>query len=144
MPPNRDFILDFVGKLPIRKIPNIGGMTETAVNQLGIFTGLDLREKAVDLMISYKEIAHTFLIKNGLGIGQTRHGELGSDENFEQKGISISSTFRPIKLKHEFQAKICSLLSELVKRMEKEELAGLVVALSLKLTTFHSNGKQER
>ena len=28
--------------------------------------------------------------------------------------------------------------------MEKDELAGQVVSLSLKLTTFHSNGKQER
>ena len=29
--PDRDFILDFIGKLPVRKIPNIGGMTETAL-----------------------------------------------------------------------------------------------------------------
>lgn len=69
MPPNREFILDFVGKLPIRKIPNIGGMTETALNELGIKTGKDLRDKAIELMISYREIAHTFLIKCGMGLG---------------------------------------------------------------------------
>ena len=80
MPPDRDFILDFVGKLPVRKIPYIGAMTETALTELGIKTGLDLREKAVELMISYREIAHTFLIKNGLGLGQTQHGEAGTDE----------------------------------------------------------------
>ena len=69
IPPNCNFILNFVGKLPIRKIPNIGGMTETALAELGIETGLDLRERAADLMISYKEIAFTFLIKCGLGLG---------------------------------------------------------------------------
>ena len=31
VPPNLEFILDFVGKLPVRKIPNIGGMTETTI-----------------------------------------------------------------------------------------------------------------
>ena len=98
--------MDFIGKLPIRKIPNIGGMTETTLNELGITTGLDLREKAPELMISYREIAHTFLIKCGLGIGQVRHGEAGSDETYQQKGISISETFRPLQTKQEFQRKI--------------------------------------
>lgn len=54
-------------------------MTETALNELGIKTGLDLREKAVELMISYREIAYTFLIKCGLGLGQVKHGE---DKNY--------------------------------------------------------------
>ena len=89
VPPDRDFILEFIGKLPIRKMPGIGGMTETALNQLGIKTGLDLREKALDLMISYREVAHTFLIKCGLGLGQKKHFEAGSDETYQQKGISI-------------------------------------------------------
>ena len=109
VPPDRDFIMDFIGKLSIRKIPYIGGMTETTLNQLGIFTGEDLRNSAADLMISYREIAHTFLIKNGLGLGQVRHGEAGSDETYEQRGISISQTFRAVTLKHEFQTKICQL-----------------------------------
>ena len=141
VPPNREFILDFIGKLPVRKIPNIGAMTETALEQLGIKTGQDLHEKAVDLMISYREIAHTFLIKCGYGIGQTRHGEAGSDETYNQKGISISQTFKPVKLKHEFQSWISNLARELANRMKKDELAGLIVSLSLKLTTFHSHGK---
>ena len=69
VPPNREFILDFVGKLPIRKIPWIGEMTESALAELGIKTGQDLREKATELLISYKAIAYTFLIKCGLGLG---------------------------------------------------------------------------
>ena len=62
-------ILEFVGGLPVRKMPNIGGMMETQLGELGIKTGKDLREKSVDLIIGYREIAHTFLIKCSLGIG---------------------------------------------------------------------------
>ena len=76
--------------------------TESALAELGIKTGLDLREKATELLISYKEIAYTFLIKCGLGLGQTRRGEAGSDENYNQRGVSISQTFRPVTMKHEF------------------------------------------
>lgn len=144
VPPDKDFIMEFIGKMPIRKIPNIGGMTETTLAELGIKTGKDLRDKAAELMISYREIAHTFLVRCGLGLGQVRHGEAGSDETYQQKGISISETFRPLHSKQEFRKKISQLAKSLVARMAKEELAGHIVHLTLKLTTFHSHGKQER
>lgn len=34
MPQDRKWILDFVDDLPVRKIPGIGGMTETTLNEL--------------------------------------------------------------------------------------------------------------
>lgn len=39
---------------------------------------------------------------------------------------------------------IRKLAAELAKRMEKDQLAGLVVSLGLKFVNFHSVGKQER
>lgn len=39
---------------------------------------------------------------------------------------------------------IRKLALELSKRMDKDQLAGLVVSLGLKFTDFHSVGKQER
>ena len=95
-------------------------------------------------MIAFRPIQHTFLVKCGLGMGQVRHGEEGADETYEQKGISISETFRPLKTKQEFRTKISQLARELTKRMEKDQLAGLIVHLSLKFTTFASIGKQQR
>jgi DNA polymerase kappa len=82
IPPSRLEILDFIGKLDIRKIPYIGAMTETTLHELGIHKGKDLVEKASDLMIAYREIMYTFLIKCGLGIGQQVHHEEKSDETF--------------------------------------------------------------
>lgn len=57
-------------------------MKETTLNAMGFKTGQDLRDRAADLMISFREIEHTFLIKCGMGIGQTRHGEEGSMDSF--------------------------------------------------------------
>ena len=54
IPPDKNQILEFIAKLPVRKFPNIGGMTETSLTELGIKTGLDLRERAVELMIGYR------------------------------------------------------------------------------------------
>ena len=55
-------------------------MTETQLAEMGIVTGNDLREHVVDIMIGFREISHTFLIRCGLGLGQTRHGQAGTDE----------------------------------------------------------------
>ena len=92
--------MGFLATLPVRKIPNIGGMTETALRELGITTGKDLLEKVPDVMIGYSNYpkTHTFLVRCALGIGQVMH----DDELVEQKGISISKTFTPVKTKPDF------------------------------------------
>lgn len=83
--------------MPLRKIPNIGGMTETTLNAMGFKTCLDLRDRASDLLIAFNERMYKFLISCALGLGVTKHTE---DEMLdEQKGISVSETFRPLKLK---------------------------------------------
>ena len=58
-----------------------------------------------------------------------------------QKGIGISLTFGKLTTKEQFQAMIRRLVAELAKRMEKDQLAGLVVSLGLKFCNFHSVGK---
>lgn len=96
-------------------------------------------------MIAFTPHQYTFLIKCSLGLGQQHHGEGGSTANM-QRGISISETFYrgPLKTKAEFQKKVASLAKELAKRMEREELGGLVVCLKLKMTDFYSRCKQEK
>ena len=69
MKPILEEVLEFIGKMPIRKIPYIGGMKETTLKAMGFQTGQDLRDRAADLMIAFLEHEHTFLIKCGMGIG---------------------------------------------------------------------------
>ena len=81
MRPDLQEILEFVGELPIRKIPHIGGMKETTLQAMGIKKGKDLRERACDIMIAFLEHEHTFLIRCGLGISQTTHDTEGVDDD---------------------------------------------------------------
>lgn len=72
-------------------------MTETTLNAMGFKTCLDLRERACDLLIAFNERKYRFLISCGLGLGVTKHNE--EEMIDEQKGISVSETFRPLKQK---------------------------------------------
>lgn len=116
--------MSFIENLEIRKVPYIGGMRETTLNAMGFKTCFDLRNRAQDLMIAFTPYEHTFLIKCGMGLGQTKHGEEGSLESFTQKGIGISETFRARSTKEQFLEKIRELALELSKRMAREKLAG--------------------
>ena len=44
-------------------------MKETTLKTMGFFTCKELRERACDIMISFNEREHTFLIKCALGLG---------------------------------------------------------------------------
>ena len=88
--------------LPVRKIPSVGGMTETTLKELGIVTGQNLYDKAHEVMIAYVNYPKTyeFLIRRAIGLGQNTH----SEEEDEQKGISVSETFmKPLKTKDQFR-----------------------------------------
>ena len=63
-----------------------------------------------------------------------------------QRGISISETFyrAALRTRDEFRKKISVLSKELAKRMEREELGGMVVCLKLKMTDFYSRAKQSK
>ena len=126
--------------LPVRKIPSVGGMTETTLKELDIETGKDLFDKAHELMIAYSDHPkmYEFLLERALGIGRNTH----SEEEEEQKGISVSETFNPLKTKDQFKQKISEISNELSLRMQSKEIAGLIVGLQIKLTNFDSFGKQ--
>jgi len=49
-------------KLPVRKVPGIGRMTELVLNNLGIVTCQDIVQKAAELAIAYSEAGAQNLI----------------------------------------------------------------------------------
>ena len=118
--PSYDTVIKFMDDLTIRKIPYIGGMRETTLQAMGFLTGKDLRERATELMVAFTPNEHKFLIRCGMGLGQTKHGEEGTIESFTQRGCGISETFRPRSTKEQFREKIAQLSKELSKRMIKE------------------------
>jgi nucleotidyltransferase/DNA polymerase involved in DNA repair len=111
--------MDFVDKLPVRKIPYIGAMRETTLAAMGIHHGRDLRERGPDLFIAYKThpMDFQFLFQCGMALGLTKHD--GGDSTIGQKGVSISETFAARKTLEEFKSKINQLALYLSKEMSR-------------------------
>jgi nucleotidyltransferase/DNA polymerase involved in DNA repair len=90
-------------------------MLETTLSAMGIKTGKDLRERAADLIICFKESTYGFLIRRGLAISNTEHE---TDPDGEcQKGISVDHTFKQISKIDQFKQKISEIAQELERRM---------------------------
>jgi nucleotidyltransferase/DNA polymerase involved in DNA repair len=129
---DREEILKFVGKLPVRKIPGIGNCMEQMLNGMDIKTCQDIIDRALDLHIGFTENASDFLLRSAMGIARCYH-ELPED----RKSISISRTFQALSKQEDMENKIRELavsLSEDLKAYKK-----LTKQLTLTLKTFEFN-----
>ena len=70
MPEDPDELVAFIGKLPIRKIPGIGGVSEQTLKGLGINTVGDILEKRVDIWLTQRPLFREFLFSAALGVYQ--------------------------------------------------------------------------
>ena len=110
-----EVIREFMANMDVRKIPGIGRMTELTLSGLQVRKCKDVLDKAPEIMISFKENTAQFLLKCALGISRTFHEEC--DDEALQKSISTSSTFKPVRTKDQFIAKITELCDDLAMRM---------------------------
>ena len=71
---NPDEVLAFLEELPIRKFYGVGKVTTEKMYQLGIFTGLDLRNKELDFLEIYfgKSGAIYYNVVRGIHICKTK------------------------------------------------------------------------
>lgn len=91
MKPNREEILQFINRLPVRKIPGIGSFAEQMLGGLGITTCKGILENLVDVQIAFTEITFNSFLRAALGLGRSYHEEYG-----DRKSISVSRTFPTI------------------------------------------------
>ena len=73
----KNFILD----LDIRKIPSIGRVAESELNELGVFKCRDIFDHLTEIFLCFGERATEFYIKSALGIARNKH------ENDNLEGI---------------------------------------------------------
>eukprot|EP00347_Sterkiella_histriomuscorum_P012843 403367013 len=137
--PDKEVILDFMGKLKVRKIPGIGRMTELVLQSLGIETCQQIIDKAPEIQIIFSEKTSYFLIRAALGIARNFHEE--DDDDACQKSISVSTTFRPLYKLDQFKDKISEICEDLAQRMDKRKIGGLTITLELKSTEFNNVNK---
>lgn len=82
-------VLDFVGDLPIRKIPGIGSVTEQILDGLEFKVCRDVRERADELLIVLTPKTFDFIFFSCWGCSRNQHSEPE-----DQLSVSCQRTFK--------------------------------------------------
>ena len=89
---------------------------------------------ATEIYVAFSELSFLFLLRSALGVARNFHKE--DDDDGIQKSISVSKTFRTIRRKAEFVAKIYEIAEDLERRVAKRKIGGRTLTLELKNTHF--------
>jgi DNA polymerase-4 len=129
---NPEDVLSFLEELPIRKFYGVGKVTTEKMYQLGIFTGLDLRNKE-----------RAFLEKHFGKSGRFYYNVVRGIHNSEVKSERIAKS---VATEHTFDKNLSSeifmvdklqtIAEQLEKRLQKQHLAGKTVTLKIKYSDF--------
>jgi DNA polymerase-4 len=129
---NPDEVLSFLEVLPIRKFHGVGKVTTEKMYQLGIFTGLDLKNRSIE-----------FLEKNFGKAGRFYYDVVRGIHLSEVKANRITKS---VAAEHTFDSNLSSeifmmeqldkIASTLEKRLKKNEISGKTITLKIKYSDF--------
>jgi DNA polymerase IV len=127
-----DEVIPFLEDLPIRKFYGVGKVTTEKMYQLGIFTGLDLKNKT-------EEFLEKHFGKSGLFYYQVVRGvhESGVKSDRITKSVAAEHTFNENLSSEIFMLeKLETIASELDRRLKKHKISGKTVTLKIKFSDF--------
>ena len=129
---NPEELISFLGELPIRKFYGVGKVTTEKMYQLGIFTGLDLKNKSLEFLEKHFGKSGNFYYNVVRGI---HNSEVKS--NRITKSVAAEHTF-DINLSSEIFMieKLDSIATTLEKRLKKHNVAGKTITLKIKYSDF--------
>lgn len=84
--------MEFMARLPIRKVPGIGRVSERWLRGLGVNTVGDIYDQRGKLYLVRKEIGLTGLLRAYLGLGSTT---ISQPSRGDRKGVGQEETFSP-------------------------------------------------
>ncbi|TWI01374.1 DNA polymerase-4 [Flavobacterium tiangeerense] len=129
---NPDEVISFLEALPIRKFYGVGKVTTEKMYQLGIFTGIELRDKSV-----------AFLEKHFGKMGNYFHDVVRGIHNSPVKSSRIAKS---VAAEHTFDINLSSeifmieklemIASSLEKRLKRHNVSGKTVTLKIKYSDF--------
>ena len=140
--------LDFVRKLPVRKIPGIGRVTEKLLqNVCNIQTGMDLYQKRGLVNFLFQPATAKFLLKASVGCsGEGSASTFGmeteeaassaSTSSEHQKGISRERSFQPESDWAQLNIRLEEISRMLAKDMMRKSVVGHTITVKVKLDTF--------
>ncbi|XP_007559367.1 DNA polymerase kappa [Poecilia formosa] len=131
LPPTREAVMDFIQKLPVRKVCGIGKVSEKMLNALGITTCSDLSRQMALLSLLFSETSWHHFLQISLGLSSTH-----IPRHEERKSMSTERTFKELS-KPEEQLSLCrELCDDLAEDLKKEALKGKTVTLKIKNVNF--------
>lgn len=129
---NPDEVLSFLEELPIRKFYGVGKVTTEKMYQLGIFTGLDLRNKELDFLEKHfgKSGAFYYNVVRGIHNSEVKSERIA-------KSVATEHTFDENLSSEIFmEDKLKVIAEQLEKRLLRNNLAGKTVTLKIKYSDF--------
>ena len=133
---NKETILEFMAKRPIRKIPGIGSVSEQLLIGLGIHSCEELLKKQREVKICFTENAFEFFMKSALGIARCFH------EKYEdRKSFSVSRTFTTISSLSDMEAKLKDLAESIADDLQYCQKMAKHISVNAKTHKFEVKSK---
>ena len=127
-----DEVISFLEELPIRKFYGVGKVTTEKMYQLGIFTGLDLKNKSIEFLEKHFGKSGTFYFNVVRGIHNSE-----VKPNRITKSVAAEHTFDENLTSEIFmQDRLEAIAAELDRRLKKHKIAGKTVTLKIKYSDF--------
>ena len=127
-----DEVISFLEELPIQKFYGVGKVTTEKMYQLGIFTGLDLKNKSIEFLEKHFGKSGTFYFNVVRGIHNSE-----VKPNRITKSVAAEHTFDENLTSEIFmQDRLEAIAAELDRRLKKHKIAGKTVTLKIKYSDF--------
>ncbi|MDX1363808.1 MAG: DNA polymerase IV [Arenibacter latericius] len=129
---NPEEVLSFLEELEIRKFHGVGKVTADKMYQLGVFTGLDLKQKSLEFLTTHfgKSGEYYYHVVRGIHLSPVKPNRIpksvGAERTFHEN--LSSEVFMLERLKH--------IANELERRLKKSNIAGKTITLKIKYSDF--------
>ncbi|WP_422349439.1 DNA polymerase IV [Flagellimonas sp.] len=129
---NPEDVVPFLEKLDIRKFYGVGKVTAEKMYKLGIFTGIDLKEKSLEFLDEHfgKSGRYYYYVVRGVHTSEVKPHRIpksvGAERTFSEN--LSSEVFMLEKLDH--------IAHELERRLERSKIAGKTITLKIKYSDF--------
>ena len=127
-----DEVIPFLEQLPIRKFYGVGKVTAEKMYQLGIFTGIDLKNKPIEFLEKHfgKSGTYYFYVVRGIHNSEVKPNRI-------TKSVAAEHTFDENLTSEIFmQERLEKIAAELDRRLKKQKIAGKTVTLKIKYSDF--------
>lgn len=125
-------VIDFLEQLPIKKFYGVGKVTAERMYSLGIFTGLDLKNKSLEFLESNfgKSGKFYYNVVRGIHFSEVKPERVA-------KSVAAEHTFSENLTSEIFMLeKLEKTAAELERRLKKYQIAGKTITLKIKYSDF--------